>query len=395
MAGKEICGIEVTERVEINPSLIRWAVNRSGRGNDALAGKFPKLKSWQADEKAKLTFVELERLANETHTPMGFFFLKEPPHEDIPIPDFRTVKDRSVGEMSPDLIDTIHAMQLRQGWMQTYATEERWSRLEFVGSSAKSRDVKGTAEKIRECLQLQPFWASRLRTWDDAVSVLREKIESLRVLIVINGCVGNNTFRVLDPEEFRGFVISDRLAPLIFVNGHDSKSAQVFTMLHELAHLWVDRSGIFDSTELQPAQDATEIFCNETAAETLIPEQEIKSVWYDYEGRDTPFQDVAKLFKVSPVVAGRRLVDLDLVTKKTFFDFYKVYAANANRIEPKREPGGSFYNNQNFRIGKRFMRTVGRAVDDGRITYTEAYKLTGLNNATFDEYLKRIGGSQS
>lgn len=395
IAGKKTCGTEVTERVEIHPSLIRWAVNRSGRGADALIGKFPKLKSWQSDERAKLTFVELERLANETHTPMGFFFLKEPPNEEIPIPDFRTVKDRAVGEMSPDLVDTIHSMQLRQGWMHVYAQEEGWPRLKFVGSSAKSRDVKATAHRIRECLQLSPFWASKVRTWDEAVSVLREKIENLRVLIVINGCVGNNTFRVLDAEEFRGFVISDNHAPLIFVNGQDSKSAQVFTMLHELAHLWVDRSGIFDSTELQPAQDATEIFCNEVAAEALIPEEEIKTIWYDYEARETRFQDIAKLFKVSPIVAGRRLMDLDLVTKKAFFDFYKFYAASANRVEPKRESGGSFYNNQNFRVGKRFMRTVGQAVDEARITYTEAYKLTGLTNATFDEYLKRIGGSKS
>lgn len=383
----------MTERIEIQPSLIRWAVSRSGRGTDSLLDRFPKLRSWQSEKKAKLTFVELERLANETHTPMGFFFLEEPPPEDVPIPDFRTVKDRPVGRMSPDLLDTIHTMQLRQGWLRSYAVEERWPRLSFVGSASESTDVKAVAASIRAHLHLGPFWASHVRTWADAVSSLRERIEALRILIVINGCVGNNSFRVLDPEEFRGFVISDHLAPSIFVNGHDAKSAQVFTMLHEVAHLWVDRSGIFDDVEFAPALDATEVFCNHVAVEALVPEDEIKQVWYSYQNEPQPFQAIAKLFKVSPVVTGRRLMDLELVKRKAFFDFHAAYTSDGVRDDTKRDTGGSFYNNQNFRVGKSFMRTVGRAAIEGRITYTEAYKLTGLNNATFDEYLKRIGGA--
>jgi Zn-dependent peptidase ImmA (M78 family) len=382
----------VTERVDINPSLIRWAVDRSGRTTEGLIGKFPKLRDWQSEQRAKLTFVELERLSSETHTPMGFFFLDQPPPQEVPIPDFRTVKDKALGQMSPDLVDTIHAMQLRQSWYQSFAVEEGWPRFHFVGSAKPSDSIKHVAQDIRKHLQLTPSWASKVRTWDDAVSVLREKIESLGILIVINGCVGNNTFRVLDPEEFRGFVISDSLAPLVFVNGHDAKSAQVFTMLHELAHLWVNRSGIFDLKDLAPPIDATEKYCNEVAAEALIPEDELQTIWYSYANSKTAFQDIAKHFKVSPIVAGRRLLDLSLVSKKTFFEFYADYQTAV--VAQKRDPGGSFYNNQNFRIGKRFMRIVSRAADEGRITYNEAYKLTGLNNATFDEYLKRIGGAQ-
>lgn len=382
----------MTERIDINPSVIRWAVERSGRTTDGLVGKFPKLRTWQSEDPAKLTFVELERLSNETHTPMGFFFLDKPPPEEVPIPDFRTVKDKTVGRMSPDLIDTLYAMQLRQGWYRAFAIEEGWPRQRFVGSAKINDDVKHVASDIRKKLDLGPSWASRLRTWDDAVSILREKIESLGVLIVINGCVGNNTFRVLDPEEFRGFVISDEFAPLIFVNGHDAKSAQVFTMLHELAHLWVNRSGIFDLKDLALPADTTEKYCNEIAAEALIPEGEIQAIWYSYANSETPYQDLAKHFKASPVAVGRRLLDLGLVSKKHFLAFYAEYQSSAGQA-PKRDSGGSFYNNQNFRIGKRFMRIVSRAANEGRITYTEAYKLTGLNNATFDEYASRIGGA--
>ncbi len=137
--------------------------------------------------------------------------------------------------------------------------------------------------------------------------------------------------------------------------------------------------------------DATEKFCNEVAAEALIPEAELQSIWYSYAQTDAPFIGIAKHFKVSPVAAGRRALDLGLVSKKTFMDFYISHKSSAGD-QKKRDTGGSFYNNQNFRIGKRFMRIVGRAAAEGRITYTEAYKLTGLNNATFDKYLKRIEG---
>jgi Zn-dependent peptidase ImmA (M78 family) len=356
-----------------------------------LTDKFPKLHSWQTEKRAKLTFVELERLSNETHTPLGFFFLDKPPPEDVPIPDFRTIGDKSVARMSPDLTDTLHAMQLRQQWYRTYAREEGWRRLPFVGSAKSSGNAKDVAQDILKKLGLAQSWASGLHTWDEAVSLLREKIEGLGVLIVINGCVGNNTSRVLDVDEFRGFVISDAHAPLIFVNGHDAKAAQVFTMFHELAHLWVNRSALLDLKELADPVDATERYCNGIAAEALIPEAEIQSIWYSYEKTDSQFQALAKRFKVSPVVVGRRLQELQLISKKTFFDFYAGYQAAADQAK-KRDLGGNFYNNQNFRVGKRFMRIVSRAANDGRITFTEAYKLTGLNNATFEEYLRRIGG---
>lgn len=354
--------------------------------------KFPKLRSWQTEKRAKLTFVELERLSNETHTPLGFFFLDSPPPEDVPIPDFRTIKDKSVARMSPDLIDTLHSMQLRQQWCRGFALEEDWRRLPFVGSAKPGDSAERVAQDILNRLGLSQAWASGLRTSEEAVSLVREKIEDLGILIVINGCVGNNTSRILDVDEFRGFVISDAYAPLIFVNGHDAKAAQVFTMFHELAHLWVNRSALLDLKELVDPLDTIEKYCNKVAAEALIPEKELQTIWYSYEKTDSQFHTLAKRFKVSPVVVGLRLQELQLISKKTFFDFYAEYQAGVDLVK-KRDSGGNFYSNQNFRVGKRFMRIVSRAANEGHITFTEAYKLTGLNNATFEEYLRRIGGA--
>src|SRR5690606_19661692 len=150
------------------------------------------------------------------------------------------------------------------------------------------------------------------------LSHLRDAIESIGVLVVINGVVGNNNTRRLNAEEFRGFVLCDDQAPLIFVNGTDAKSAQVFTLFHELAHLWLGKSAIFDCEQLDEPSDVVEKFCNRVAAEAAVPAAEITLLWRQHRPEDVYFSQLSKNFKVSPITIGRRLLELDLISKKEF-----------------------------------------------------------------------------
>lgn len=376
-------------RVPVKPELLRWARERSGRTVEDLSGRFARLAEWEGGE-AQPTLKQLEDFAKATYVPFGYFFLPEPPEERIPIPDLRTVRNSEISQPSPDLLDTIYAMQRRQAWLREDRMECEAEPLDFVGSARLADDPEDIGREMRRTLGLADGWAAGVHTWQDAVGELRRAIEELDVMAVINGVVGNNTHRVLDVEEFRGFALSDAYAPLVFVNGADAKSAQMFTLAHELAHIWLGQSALTDvGLKIRPSQDI-ESWCDKAAAEFLVPAQELKAIWRDVRHERSPFEIIARRFKVSPIVAGRRAMDLRLVGRETFFAFYDEYIAQ-ERVRRDRAGGGDFYKSQNTRVGALFATHAIRAAKEGRLSFKEAYDLTGLRGGAFQEYAARLG----
>ena len=382
----------MAETIEVKPEIIRWAIHRSGRTTGGLVQKFPQIHAWESNL-ARLTLAELEKLATATLTPLGFFFLPKPPVEELPVPDFRTVKDMPLNGMSPDLIETVNTMVMRQDWYRDYLRDEGVPELDFIGSVSMKADAKKVADTIKAKLGLEEGWAAKKRTWGDALSYLRDRIEAIDVVMVTNSVVGNNNRRRLSVDEFRGFVLCDKLAPLIFINGSDAKSAQVFTIFHELAHLWLGKSAIFDDKQVEEPTEAVEKFCNAVAAEATVPAAELKQRWPRRQDDDPYFGQFSRHFKVSPITIGRRLLELDLLTKKDFFDFYEAYKA-VDKTFLAQEAGGqpNFYYVQNNRVGKRFARAVASAAYEGKLSYPDAFRLTGLTSATFDQYLSVAKG---
>jgi Zn-dependent peptidase ImmA (M78 family) len=380
------------EAVAINPELIRWATARSGLSRDDLTKRFPKLDAWESGETSP-TLKQLEEFAKRTMTPFGFMFLQAPPIEELPIPDFRTVADRPINRKSPNLIDTIHDMQRRQAWMRDYVIEQGHGELEFVGSAKQARNPVSLAARIRDALGLNPDWAEVHATWEDALRTLRESAERIGILVATSSVVGLNNHRPLDPQEFRGFVICDNFAPLVFVNGADSKSAQMFTLAHELAHVWVGQDGLFNLINTFPHSNAGEKLCNAVAAEFLVPEHKLLERWKEASVTESPFKTIARWFKVSPLVAARRALDLKLIDKARFFAFYEQDQEEwrKRKADERTKKGGpNFYTVQDTRLGRRFAYAVVRAVREGRILYRQAYELTDLRGDAFENYAKLL-----
>jgi Zn-dependent peptidase ImmA (M78 family) len=377
-------------RVHVSPQILRWACERSRIDEFELNIRFPQLADWERG-KNQPTLKQLETFAKATHTPIGYFFLPEPPVERLPIQDFRTVR-AGTSRPSADLLDTIYSMQRRQDWLREERREREGEPPEFVGGAKLSDEPEAAGREMRRLIGLDDGWASEVRTWTEAVGELRRRIEALGVVAVINGVVGNNTSRKLDVQEFRGFALTDPYAPLIFVNGADAKSAQMFTLAHELAHVWLGREGegISGFEGLFPGNQRVEKFCDRAAAEFLVPAAELRRAWQAIKQERDVFERLARHFKVSPIVAGRRALDLRLVGRDAFFGFYNEYTQR-ERDKAKTTSGGDFYNTQNTRLGATFALSVMRAALEGRLSFKEAYDLTGLRGGAFQEYGRRLG----
>jgi len=380
--------------VAVNREVLQWVLDRSGLTSKKLENKFPKIPAWLKGE-SQPSLPQLEKLAHAVHAPLGYMFLQKPLHETLPIPHFRTVADEAPNKFTPDLLETVQMMQRRQAWLRDWIVDQGQDKQPFVKSAELKETPLVVAGRIRKVLGFNLDWASHEGTWTAALDVLRNAMETIGILVVTNGIVGNNTHRKLDPNEFRGFVLVDDFAPLVFVNGTDGKAAQMFTLAHELAHIFYGSSAAFDLREMQPANDPTEQACNRVAAEFLVPESEIRSLWLSVRGNEEPFQDLAKKFKVSSIVAARRALDLNLISKTKFFEFYEEYQKDERRKKDNAPGGGDFYANQNFRIGRTFAYAVVRAVREGKLLYSEAYHLTGLYGKAFGKYADsiKIGGA--
>lgn len=380
--------------MSINTGILRWATERAGLSVDVLEKDFPKVEGWLRGE-IQPTINQVERLARKTRTAYGYFFLQNIPEETLPIPNFRTVGDKPLYTPSPELLDTVHSMQRRQNWMRDYLIDEKEKPLQFVGSVNVFADIKKVVKDIKQTLKFDEEWTAESEDWRDSIRILREAVDDVGILLVKNGVVGNNNYRKLNVEEFRGFVLIDEYAPLIFVNNSDFEGAQIFTIAHELAHIWLGKGAVFNLRSLLPFDNNIEKYCNKVAAEFLVPEKRFRELWIVNENIKDQTKALSRKFKVSTLVIARRSLDLKLVSESEYFEFYRNYKDEIEIIlrakKKKNKGGGDFYNNQNVRIGKRFAHAIFIAVKEGKIAYRDAYKLTGLYGTTFQEYSQILG----
>jgi Zn-dependent peptidase ImmA (M78 family) len=375
-------------RVAVRPELLRWAVDRSNRSVEGLAAKFPKLAAWERGE-AQPTLRQLEQFAKATYTPVGYLFLREPPAEEVPIPDFRTLPGARRGRPSPDLLDTIYLCQQRQEWYREFARTMGEAPLAFVGSAQVTDDVVATAAAMRRALGFDLAERERLPTWTEALRRFIEQADALGVLVMVSGVVGSNNRRKLDAQEFRGFALADPLAPLVFVNGADTKAAQMFTLAHELAHVWLGESALSDVSPASAPAQRVEAWCNRVAAELLVPLAALREALPRGDALDH-VPALARRFKVSTLVILRRLLDARRLSRETFEAAYEAELAHL-RARPKTS-GGDFYLTQAARLSRRFARALIMSTLEGQTLYRDAFRMLGIaREATFRELGHQLG----
>jgi Zn-dependent peptidase ImmA (M78 family) len=376
-------------RIDVRPELLQWARERSGIDDETFYRRFPNFIKWQRRE-MQPTLNQLEHFAQITHTPIGYLFLPEPPVEEIPIPDFRTIGNKRIKRPTPDLLETIYICQQRQEWYRDFALSTKEEPLRFVGSATVRSKINETAENIRIALGFDIEERRTTPTWTDALRRFIDQADRLGVLVMVNGVVGNNNYRKLDPDEFRGFALSDAFAPLIFINGADTKAAQMFTLAHELAHIWLGQSALSDVAPTTTPTNEVELWCNSVAAEVLVPLEVFQRELRNDENLRESLERLARRFKVSTLVILRRMFDAGGFTRERFWENYKEELLRLLAV-PK-STGGDFYLTQGARVGKRFARALVTSALEGQTLHRDAFRLLGFSKlATFRELGRALG----
>jgi Zn-dependent peptidase ImmA (M78 family)/transcriptional regulator with XRE-family HTH domain len=379
--------------IPLRPDVLRWARERARLDVQTLAKKVgtspARVASWESD--GRIRPKQVEKLARATHTAVGLLYLPEPPVETLSVPDFRTLRDEEVRTPSPDLLDVIDQARQRQDWFRDYLVSTGEDLLDWVGSLTTSMPVRTAAEHVRRTMGLDTELRRSAGSWEEAVRLQIALIEEHGAMVMRSGIVGNDTHRALSVDEFRGFALADAYAPLVFVNATDTKGAQMFTLAHELMHIWLGVSGVSNLDKTFPPDGVIEQFCNEVAAELLVPADELRSAWAEVRTKDDPAAALTRRFKVSKIVILRRLRDLDIISVDAFLRQYREQQDFFRQQQEERGPGGHFYNTQRSRMGDRFARALVESALEGRTPYRDALRLLGISNVeTFHRFAREL-----
>lgn len=378
-------------RITLQPAILEWARERAGFSEAALAKKLTakpeQVERWEED--GNLTYKRAEKLAKVTHTPFGYLFLSEPPEEKLPVADFRTVGSEEGGRPSPEFLDVLYDAMRKQDWYREHLLEAGEDPLEFVGSAtlktAKTELARAMRRKFGFNLQLR----AAASNWEQALSLMFDHCEDQGVMVIRSGIAAGNTHRPLSVEEFRGFALTDAYAPLVFINSKDSPAGQMFTLVHELVHLWLGLSGVSNLEQTYAPGKKVEIFCNAVAAEVLVPLDDLQAALKD--GVDTVVA-LKRRFKLSSLVILRRLHDLKAIDREQFQKLYREEEQEFARKRGAQQDGGNYYATQRVRSGgSRFARALIASALEGRTTYREAQGLLGIKKfETFKKFATEL-----
>jgi len=360
------------ETLEFSRDVLDWAAEKAGVSLQSFAQSVAKRdRDRERIADGRLTVPQAEKLAKKARIPFGYLFLTEPPQIERPsIPDLRQVQDAE--PLSAEFYETLEDAVTKQEWFAEYLREQEAQPLSIVGKF--SMNVRPTpaavAADIAKELQLSDEDRRKSPDADVYFSRLSAKAEQKGILVMKSGFVKSNTKRTLSEKEFRGFALPHPLAPLVFVNGNDAKVAAVFTLMHELAHIWLGVEGVSDAA-LKNTRPS-ERLCNAIAANLLVPLDRFNEMW----GGPQDLERMAKFFRVSKLVIARRALDQKLVDQ----GFYDEVAEKSRKVKKSGAPTADI--TIPVRNGKRFTKTVLASAMSGETLLRDAGTLLNVRADT-------------
>ncbi len=378
-------------RVPVKPELISWALDQADTEMSSLKQEQgEKVASW-LEGSSLPTLNQLQEFAKSVHVPFGYLMLSTPPVLEKPLPDFRRRTGGSE-RYSQELTGEIYAQQRKQSWFRDYAVDRGLDAVAWVKSASLGDNPTAVAQRLRE--EWGFTTATKPQDYVDSRREVFSFLEDQGVLVSVAGYFGS-TKRPFDSGEFSGFSLCDEYAPLIFVNGKETHSAQIFTMLHEVGHLVLGESAVSDDAVNTGASNRSERWCDEFAAAFLMPADEVRETAPRSLTEDA-VMCVAKRFRVSALALLNRLRDLNLISYQQWSAVYPEFEERAFEVlrkkAEKKSSGGEFYKTHPFVVGPRFARAVVRDARSGRTSYPDAQRLLGVKKTeTFEKFAREVG----
>jgi len=372
--------------------MLAWALERLKASDRRIAKslnvKLDRFHLWETGE-SRPTFRQAQLLADALKIPFAFLFLKNPPIQRLPLPDRRVIALHDHPTPSPDLLDVANAIKRKQDWYRDYRLSQSNTALGFVASYKPSDNPAAVAANMHETLGLPTDFYRDSKSWADHLSTIVRAAESHGILVFRSGVVGNNTHRTLDVSEFRGLAFSDPIAPAVFINARDAKSAQVFTMIHETAHIWIGESAATDSaadSEVAERKGDIETFCDRVATQFLVPEQQFQTDWASVSGMENAVEVLARQFRVSGTMILRRAFELRLITSQAF---YRQLEGEKRRLLElrKKGTGGNFDASFAARNGRLLVDSIFGSVLEGQTLYREAADILEVKTGTLSRLM--------
>lgn len=369
------------DTLNISPALLDWAASQIGKSLEDLASLVVSGKGIDRFVVGELTVRQLEKVAKVTHTPFGYLLLDTPPSIAKPrLPDMRQVV--SPDPLGPDFFEVLDDVIAKQNWYLDYLHDIGADPLPFVGKYSTSDDPCLVAKHITETAGIDFALKKSCASQSEYFRALSESFESIGILVFKNSIVKSNSRRGLSVSEFRGFAICNEYAPAVFINGKDAEAAWIFTLAHEVAHLWIGESGVSDipsPKDFRPGKNI-ESFCNSVAAEMLVPKDEFLSLWVGSEIE--AIDRASRHFKVSKLVVGRRALELGKISRSAYSQLYALSYKSGGS-------GGNPYATIPVRNSKKVTNALVKSAMEGSILIRDAARLLNITPDTVTNLYKK------
>lgn len=385
----------MADKAFITPNVLKWARESAKMSEETAAVKASvtvgKLKEWE-NGTSQPTIKKAQTLAKAYKRPFALFFLPDIPRDFQPLQDFRKSGSKMLTTSS---IFIIREIQQKQAWISDAYSDNGEVKLPFVGRFTINDNPQVVAQDILKTLDIHPAHyksENPIKEWIDAA-------ETKGIFVSRTSFIHSRL--KLDSEELQGFAIADSYAPFVFVNSEDWNAPQLFTLLHELAHIWIAETGISNDVEPEiknkEKSHPVELFCNEVAANALMPQNIILNFGAQIYQNPKEIFKKAKLLGVSSFALIVRALNLGLISlpnyqtlkKQADLDFAEYLKREAEKKAKKNEkenPGGPNYFllqlNRNSRL---FTQTVLDAFRGGSIEPTLASSLLNVQINKFQK----------